>query len=240
MGQKKLIRFEEIRAFPNVIQVPTAGGGYPAVHEVPRWDRHFGNDRPLVLELACGKGDYTLGLARKFPDKNFIGVDLKGNRIWKGARTALDEGLSNVAFLRGRIDGIDHYFAPGSVSEIWITFPDPYLRKSKAKKRLTHPRFLHLYQRILAPKSTLHLKTDSDELYAFSRETIEENQGKLLRNVFDVYAADPDELLRIQTFYEQKHLAEGRTIHYLAFALPDQLPPLPAKKPQTDEYAPAR
>lgn len=240
MGQKKLIRFEEIKHFPNVLHFPAEGGLPPVSGESIRWDRHFGNNHPLVLELACGKGDYTLGLARKFPDKNFIGIDLKGNRIWKGARTALDEGLSNAAFLRSRIDVIDRCFAPGSVAEIWITFPDPYLRKSKAKKRLTHPRFLHLYQRILAPGSPLHLKTDSDELYAFTREVIQENHCEILQEVFDVYATVPEEVLQIQTFYEKMHLKEGTTIHYMAFSLPAQLSPLPAKKPRTDACTPAR
>jgi tRNA (guanine-N7-)-methyltransferase len=229
MGQKKLIRFEEIKHFPNVLHFPPAGGPPLAGHEPFRWDHHFGNNHPLVLELACGKGDYTLALARRFANKNFIGVDLKGNRIWKGARTALDEQLTNVAFLRSRIEGIDRCFAPGSVAEIWITFPDPYLRKSKAKKRLTHLRFLHLYQRILAAGSTIHLKTDSDELYAFTRETLRENHCSILRDVFDIYASAPEEVLRIQTFYEKMHLQEGRTIHYLAFTLPAQLPPLPEK-----------
>ena len=136
MGQKKLQRFAELETFSNVLQFPQ---GMPG-----QWEQHFGNSHPITLELACGKGEYALGLARLYPGRNFIGVDLKGNRIWVGARQAIREGLTNVAFLRTQIDLIHQYFAPAEVSEIWITFPDPQLRLSKAKKRLTHPKFLRL------------------------------------------------------------------------------------------------
>lgn len=222
MGQKKLIRFEEITTFPNVLIYPEDMPG--------RWAAHFGHAYPLTLELACGKGDYTLGLARCRPQENFIGVDVKGNRIWKGAKTALDEGLSNVAFLRTQIDHLDRYFAAGEVADIWITFPDPFLRQSRAKKRLTHPRFLHLYHRVLAPGGRIRLKTDSPELFAFTLEVIRETGCILHRRVEDVYAAPPEPLLRLQTFYEQMHLRAGRTIRYLEFSLPAVLPPLPPKK----------
>ncbi|GAA4301515.1 tRNA (guanosine(46)-N7)-methyltransferase TrmB [Compostibacter hankyongensis] len=223
MGHNKLIRFEEILHFPNVLIYPEQQAG--------RWAEHFGNNHPVTLELACGKGDYTLALARRFPEENFIGVDIKGNRIWKGARTALDEGLRNVAFLRTQIGQLPAYFAPGEVKEIWITFPDPFLRKSKAKKRLTHPVFLHRYQQVLTPGGMIHLKTDSPELYAFTREVISENGCILAEDIPDVYAlpAVPP-LLDIRTFYESMHLAAGRTIRYLRFSLPDRLPPLPVKK----------
>lgn len=213
MGQKKLQRFAEIETFPNVLIYPQGMQG--------AWGRHFGNEHPLTLELACGKGDYTLGLARLFPERNFMGVDLKGNRIWRGAKTALVEDLSNVAFLRTQIEQITDYFAPGEVSEIWITFPDPFLRKSRARKRLTHPRFLALYQQFLQPGGTVNLKTDSPELYHFTRRSIEAAGCTLLEDVADVYALDPvPPLLRIQTYYEGMHLADGRTIRFLKFALP--------------------
>lgn len=221
MGQKKLARFAEIESFSNVLIYPEDMQG--------KWKAFFGNDHPITLELACGKGEYTLGLARLFPGENFIGVDLKGNRIWKGARTALDEGLANAAFLRTQIDHIEQYFAPGEVKEIWITFPDPFLRLSKAKKRLTHSRFLHAYHKILRPGGTINLKTDSPELYAFTKDMIAENGCQLKQDLPDVYAGQVSEVLSIKTFYEQSHLREGRTIRYLQFTLPEQLPPLPVK-----------
>lgn len=216
MGQKKLARFAEIETFPNVLIYPEDMPG--------KWSQHFGNNNPVTLELACGKGEYTLGLGRLFPQENFIGVDVKGNRIWKGARTALNESMKNVAFLRTQIDHITNYFAPGEVKEIWITFPDPFLRKSKSKKRLTSSRFLHLYRQILMPGGKIHLKTDSPELYAFTKEMIEENNCSLLKDLPDVYATQPDVVLDIKTFYEASHLREGRTIRYLQFTLPDKLP----------------
>lgn len=227
MGQKKLARFAEIETFPNVLAYPEGIQG--------KWNNHFGNNHPITLELACGKGEYTLGLGRLFPEENFIGVDVKGNRLWKGARTALDETLKNIAFLRIQIDHITQYFAPGEVREIWITFPDPFLRKSKAKKRLTHSRFLHLYQHLLKPGGKIHLKTDSPELYAFTKEMILENNCTLHKDFPDVYAQETDEVLQIKTFYEKSHLKEGRIIHYLQFTLPEVLPPLPVKKPKNVE-----
>lgn len=213
MGQNKLQRFAEIATFPNVLIYPEGMQG--------KWHQHFKNTHPVTLELACGKGDYTLGLARIFPDRNFIGVDLKGNRIWKGAKTALEAPLPNVAFLRTQIDKLDNYFAAGEIEEIWITFPDPFLRNSKAKKRLTHPKFLQLYQPLLAPGATINLKTDSPELYAFTLEAIGASGCTLLENIPDVYALpEVPPLLQIQTFYEGMHLADRRTIRYIKFSLP--------------------
>ena len=143
MGQKKLQRFEAIKLFPNVLQYPEGMDG--------KWQEFFKNDHPITLELACGKGEYTVGLATMYRDRNFIGVDLKGNRIYIGAKKSLEEGLGNAAFLRTQIEQINAYFGPAEVAEIWLTFPDPQLRISKAKKRLTHPKFLRLYQRLLVP-----------------------------------------------------------------------------------------
>lgn len=213
MGQKKLQRFAEIETFPNVLIYPE---GMPG-----KWKDHFGNNQPLTLELACGKGDYTLGLARLFPERNFMGVDLKGNRIWKGAKIALEEQLSNVAFLRTQIDKIEDYFLPGEVEEIWITFPDPFLRKSRARHRLTHPRFLAHYQKIIQPGGTINLKTDSPELYHFTQMVIAATGCTLLVDIPNVYAQEEvSPLLRIQTFYEGMHLADGRIIRFLKFVLP--------------------
>lgn len=214
MGQKKLARFAEIETFPNVLIYPEGMPGH--------WGEFFKNKHPLTLELACGKGDYTLALARRFPERNFLGVDLKGNRIWRGAKTALEEPLTNAAFLRTQIDKLDQYFAPGEISEIWITFPDPFLRKSKSKKRLTHPKFLQLYQPLLAPGATINLKTDSPELYAFTKEVTAACNCQVLEDIADVYALpEVPELLKIRTYYEGMHLEDGRTIRFIKFALPE-------------------
>jgi tRNA (guanine-N7-)-methyltransferase len=157
MGQKKLIRFEAIKGYDNVFEYPVNAKG--------TWNEFFKNDNPITLELACGKGEYAVGLGNMHPNRNFIGIDIKGNRIWRGATNALEQGLKNVAFIRSLIDKVPDYFNPTEIDEIWITFPDPQLRGSKAKKRLTHPKFLRLYQQILKPGGTIHLKTDSPDLY---------------------------------------------------------------------------
>jgi len=216
MGQKKLIRFAEIATFPNVLQYPA---GMPG-----KWKDHFKNPHPLILELACGKGEYAVGLGRLYPEVNFLGLDLKGNRIWVGARKALEEGLQNVAFIRTQIDKITDYFAPGEVNEIWITFPDPQLRTSKAKKRLTHPLFLRKYQQILTPDGYIHLKTDSPDLYDFTKKVIELYGLNLLEDIPDVYAAGSDRPeLMIKTHYEGLDIAGSRKIFYLRFQLNEGL-----------------
>ncbi|RFS24022.1 tRNA (guanosine(46)-N7)-methyltransferase TrmB [Chitinophaga silvatica] len=213
MGQKKLQRFAEIETFPNVLIYPE---GMPG-----KWHEFFKNNHPITLELACGKGDYTLGLARTNPDQNFIGVDLKGNRIWRGAKTAIAEPLPNVGFLRTQIDKLDNYFAKGEIKDIWITFPDPFLRQSKSKKRLTHPKFLQLYQPLLAPGATINLKTDSPELYAFTKAVIAATGSTLITDIDNIYAlSEIPPVLKIQTYYEGMHLEDGRIIRYLKFQLP--------------------
>lgn len=221
MAQKKLQRFAEVSTFPNVLQYPENTPG--------TWKDFFHNDHPIVLELACGKGEYAVGLGRLFPGKNFLGVDLKGNRIWVGAKKALQEKLTNVGFLRTQIDGIATYFAPGEVAEIWLTFPDPQLRTSKAKKRLTHPKFLRLYQQILAPGGIVHLKTDSPSLYRFTKWVIELYQLPVLADSDDVYAQETvSDVLRIKTHYESLDIAQSNKVHYLQFSLPTT--PLPKKE----------
>jgi len=217
MGHKKLIRFEELKTFPNVLQFPQDMKG--------KWEQHFQNDNPLILELACGKGEYAVGLGQLYPNKNFIGIDLKGNRIWVGAKKALQLSLHNVAFLRTQIDQVAEYFAENEIAEIWITFPDPQLRVSKAKKRLTHPKFLRLYQQFLIPKGLIHLKTDSPDLYEFTRQVIEMYGCRLHIDDNDVHnKAFVQAELKIKTHYESLDIAGSKRVHYLCFSLPSQLP----------------
>lgn len=212
MGQKKLVRFAEIREFPNVLEYPADIKG--------KWSSFFKNENPLVLELACGKGEYALGLGEMHPGKNFIGIDIKGNRIWRGAKTALEKGLSNVAFLRTQIDKINEYFAKDEVAEIWITFPDPQLRMSKAKKRLTHPKFLRMYQQFLQKDGAVNLKTDSPALYNFTKLVIDLYALPLSEDCDDVYSlAERKKELGIKTHYEKLDIAQSNKVHYLKFSL---------------------
>lgn len=223
MGQKKLIRFAELKTFSNVLQFPEDMAG--------NWHLHFNNTHPIVLELACGKGEYAFGLAQLHPEINAIGVDIKGNRLWVGAKKALQSSLSNVAFLRAQIEQLAQYFAPGEVDEIWITFPDPQLRYSKAKKRLTHPRFLRVYDQILKPGGKIHLKTDSPDLYRFTKEVLNMYQCPVIADIDDLYKReDRSEDLKIKTHYEALDIAQSSRIHYLCFSLPQQL-----AGPETDQ-----
>ncbi len=219
MGQKKLIRFEAIKSFPNVLQYPE---GMPG-----KWAHFYRNDHPLTLELACGKGEYTVGLAKMYPERNFLGVDLKGNRIYIGAKKCLEEHITNAAFLRTKIDQVDQYFTRNEVEAIWLTFPDPQLRKSRARRRLTHPKFLRLYQKLLIPGGLIHLKTDSPVLYTFTKWVIDLCHLPLLEDSEDIHTgAGPvkPELL-IKTHYEGLDIAGSSRVHYLCFALPPT--PLP-------------
>ena len=217
MGQKKLIRFTEIESFTNVLQYPKG--------MQDKWKDYFKNEHSLTLELACGKGEYAVGLGRLHPERNFIGIDIKGNRIWRGAKTALDEGLHNVAFLRSQIDKVADYFAPCEVSEIWITFPDPQLRFSKMKKRLTHPRFLRIYQQFLKPGGLIHLKTDSPDLYNFTKAVINLYDLELLTDYDDLYRQQGiSEELQIKTHYEGLDIAQSNRTHYLQFRINKALP----------------
>src|SRR5688572_21915266 len=217
MGQKKLIRFAELNTFPNVLQFPK--------HSAGQWQGFFGNTNPITLELACGKGEYAVGLGQLYPNRNFIGIDVKGNRIWVGAKKALQSGLRNVGFLRIEIDQLAEYFSAGEVDEIWITFPDPQLRMSKAKKRLTHPKFLRLYQQILSPGGRIHLKTDSPDLYGFTKLVTSLYDCRIHRDLDNVYQQETvtDEL-SIKTHYESLDIAGSNRIHYISFSLPSQLP----------------
>jgi len=217
MGQKKLIRFAELNTFSNVLQYPEDIKG--------KWNEFFKNNNPITLELACGKGEYALGLGQLYPNRNFIGVDQKGNRIWVGAKKALQQQLNNVAFLRVQIDQVNDYFDTNEVSEIWITFPDPQLRTGKAKKRLTHPKFLRLYKQILTSNGFIHLKTDSPVLYRFTKIIIEKYNCVLMEDVADIYKTKSiSDELKIKTYYESLDIAGSNRIHYLKFSLPEILP----------------
>ena len=211
MGKDKLRKFAEVATFENVVQLD-AGKEYKG-----NWaSKFFGNDRPVILELACGKGEYTVNLAKMFPEKNFIGVDYKGNRIWRGAKTALEEGIKNVGFLRIQIETILEHFAENEIAEIWITFPDPQPQESREKKRLTNPKFLERYKFILSADGIMHLKTDNDGFYAYTLEQIESMNLTKFKETTDLYKSNlVDEVLAIKTYYERKYLAVDKNINYV-------------------------
>ncbi len=248
MGKNKLKKFKDMATIDFVFQYPFAvlkEKGFPLKGN---WRSHFGNDNPIVLELGCGKGEYAVGLARRFPDKNFIGVDIKGARMWTGAMQARAEGLGNVAFLRTNIELIAHFFAPGEVSEIWITFPDPQMRKER--KRLTGTRFLELYREILRDGGLVHLKSDSPFLYTYTHYLVADNGLKTVIDTDDLYASagegngSPEQpraieqkphsrvgidridhdILDIKTHYEQQWLSRGLSIKYICFELDASIP----------------
>ena len=219
MGKNKLKKFAEMEKFSCVFQYPFAAlqeTGFPLKG---KWNSEFfKNDNPIVLELGCGKGEYAVGLARKFPNLNFIGVDIKGARMWTGAKQAETEGLKNVAFVRTHIELIPNFFTAGEVSEIWITFPDPQMKK--VNKRLTSTRFMNLYRNILKPDGIIHLKTDSPFLYTYTDAMVSLNKLKTLVNTNDLYSSGlADDILEIRTFYEQQWLDRGLTIKYIKFIL---------------------
>ena len=213
MAQKKLLRFSQIKAFKNVFEHPTNMQG--------KWHEYFKNERPIILELACGRGEYTVSLAKLYPNKNFIGIDIKGNRMYLGAKKALEEKIVNALFLRTQIEKLPDYFNADEIDEIWITFPDPQLRLSKAKKRLTHPRFLRLYQRVIKTEGCIHLKTDSPDLYFFTKKATEMLGIEMMVDLDDAYKQDNiSEELKIKTHYESLDIAGSKKIHYLQFKLP--------------------
>lgn len=218
MGQKKLKRFAEIATFNNVLEYPTDIAG--------KWSAHFANNNPIVLELACGKGEYSVGLASMHANQNFIGIDIKGNRIWVGAKKAIDQQLNNVAFVRSQIGMIENYFAKEEVSEIWLPFPDPQLRAAKCKRRLTHPAFLRKYKQLLKPGGYIHLKTDSPVLYQFTKRVIEMYGLELFYDSADI-REDVKQIpeLLIKTHYESLDIAKSNRIHYLKFAITSDLDP---------------
>ncbi|SCD19461.1 tRNA (guanine-N(7)-)-methyltransferase [Proteiniphilum saccharofermentans] len=219
MAKNKLAKFADMATYENVFQYTfdtLKEEGFPFKG---KWHTYFGNTNPVVLELGCGKGEYTVGLARKFPEKNFIGIDIKGARMWTGASQALEEGLTNAAFLRTRIELINHFFAQDEVSEIWITFPDPQMKKTN--KRLTSTRFMEQYSRMLKEGGIIHLKTDSNFLYRYSKVMIAENRLETFFDTEDLYNSGLNgDILEIRTFYEQQWLSRGLNIKYIRFLCP--------------------
>lgn len=225
MGKKnKLARFAENRILPNVFQ-PTREQALEGYKLKGKWrEQVFKNDNPLVLELGCGKGEYTVGLAKAFPDKNFIGIDIKGARFWFGAKEAHESGLSNAVFLRTQIELIDGFFEQNEVDEIWITFPDPQIKYRRTKHRMTHPEFLGRYKKILKKDGIMHLKTDSEFLHGYTLGLLQGQGHEILTAHHDIYGAPEYEpntpLLReIQTHYEQLFSAKGKTITYIKFKI---------------------
>ena len=241
MGQKKLIKFAAIKAYENVLEFPQDMQGKWAAFfdalkkgttpieitnlEILDQVVALNTSTPLTLELACGRGEYAVGLGRMFPEQHFIGIDLKGNRIWKGASIANKDGLKNVAFVRSQIELTSNYFAKKEVDEIWVTFPDPQLRWSKAKKRLTHPKFLRLYQQFLKKEGIVHLKTDSPLLYHFTLKVIEMYGLDLIYKTDHLYAEQNiDPRCLIKTYYEGLDIAQSNKIHYIQFNIGKDLP----------------
>lgn len=221
MGKNKLLRFQENRTFSHLIQVSHEDLKRAPFYLKGKWrEKYFRNQNPLVLELGCGKGEYTTGLAGKYPYKNFIGIDIKGARLWRGCKTTKEMRLDNVAFIRSRIQHIEEFFAEGEVDEIWITFPDPQPRQSKAKKRLTSPEFLEKYRNIMKKDGVINLKTDDKPLYQYTLSVIEDKKLNLINNDDDLYRNDHEgDAKEIKTFYEKIWLSKGSSIKYIKFGI---------------------
>ena len=223
MGKDKLKRFAEIATFSNVFQ-PSINNFKSSIDLKGKWHNVFKNSNPIVIELGCGKGEYSVGLGKNHNSINFIGVDVKGSRIWRGAKTCIEEKIENVRFLRTKVDYIDLFFSENEVAEIWLTFSDP--QPKKPRKRLTSPLFIDRYRKFLEKGGKIHLKTDSDLLYEYTLEQIKEHQYKMIENSKDVYndlisRAKPSlvKAMEIKTFYEKMWLKEGKKIKYLCFSL---------------------
>jgi tRNA (guanine-N7-)-methyltransferase len=213
-------RFRENETFHNVIQ-PTREEMVNGFEWKGKWQSFFKNSNPITLELGCGKGEYAVALARKYPDRNFIGIDIKGSRFWRGAKTAIEEGLDNVAFLRTQIELVDSAFAKAEVSEIWITFPDPQIKYKRTKHRMTNPDFLDKYRKILQLEGVIHLKTDSEYMHGYTLGLLEGMGEEILYAHHNIYTNTeaPEEVIGTQTFYEKQYLEVGKAITYMKFKL---------------------
>lgn len=222
MGKNKLAKFANMEEYPHVFQYPFSVLREKGFEMKGKWnEQFFKNDHPIVLELGCGKGEYSVGLAKLFPEKNFIGIDIKGARMWTGAKQSLEESLSNVAFLRTHIELLENFFAPSEISEIWITFPDPQM--TKVNKRMTSTRFMKLYRKFLKPEGVIHLKTDSNFMFTYTSAMVDTNELPVLFRNDDLYASDlQDKILGIKTYYEQQWIARGLTIKYIKFKCIDK------------------
>ncbi|MGB3590658.1 MAG: tRNA (guanosine(46)-N7)-methyltransferase TrmB [Nonlabens sp.] len=219
MGSKnKLKRFRENETFENVIQ-PTRQEVENGYQSKGKWSNHFGNDHPIVLELGCGKGEYTVALSRKHKDKNFIGIDIKGARFWRGAKTAIEESLENILFIRTQVELVDQLFGAGEISEIWITFPDPQIKYKRTKHRMTNPEFLEKYKTILVEDGVVHLKTDSEFMHGYTIGLLQGLKKDIIYAHHDIYTNKeaPRDVVETQTFYEEQYLAKGKAITYLKF-----------------------
>jgi tRNA (guanine-N7-)-methyltransferase len=221
VGKNKLARWAEMKSFKNTIE--------PPIEEVlskdhpikGNWNKvFFKNENPLIIELGCGKGEYTVGMAKRFPSNNYIGIDIKGARIWRGAKTALEDEILNVSFLRTRIEFINSFFSKNEVDEIWITFPDPHPKRNNSGKRLTSPYFLNSYQNFLIDDGIIHLKTDNKDLWNYTLEVVKKNHLKIVTSTDNLYSAEiNNDILSIRTHYEKIFLKQGINICYLAFRL---------------------
>jgi len=221
VGKNKLARWAEMETFNNVIQ-PGEDAGFRKNHPIKgKWRSvFFHNQNPLILELGCGRGEYTIGLSERFPGNNYIGIDIKGARMWRGAKTAYEKKLPNVAFLRTRIEFINSFFDENEVDEIWLTFPDPQPGKRNSNKRLTCPWFLNNYREFLKDQGIVHLKTDNSELFYYTKTLAERNALKIIAAANDLYnERTEDEILLIKTRYEDLFTKDGLKIHYLSFRL---------------------
>jgi tRNA (guanine-N7-)-methyltransferase len=221
VGKNKLARWTELRSYKNVIE-PRIGDVTGKDHPIKgRWNEEiFKNENPVVLELGCGKGEYSVGLATRFPDKNYIGIDIKGARMWRGAKTSNENELGNVAFLRTRIEFITSFFKTDEVDEIWVTFPDPHPGRRNSNKRLTSPWYLNAYRQFLKNKGIIHLKTDNTELFNYTKSVVSHNDLEIIFSTSDLYSEDlPDDILSIKTHYEKIFLTAGLKINYITFRL---------------------
>jgi len=220
-SKNKLKRFKENENFVNVFQPTREEVVTDAFPYKGCWADFFKNNNPIVLELGCGKGEYTVGLAERYPDKNFIGIDIKGARFWRGAKTAVDSGMHNVAFVRTQIELIDHLFTAGEVAEIWITFPDPQIKYKRTKHRMTNAVFLQLYKKILQPAGVVHLKTDSEFMHGYTLGLLHGEGHAVEYANHNIYKNEgsPDEVTAIQTFYEKQYLEINKAITYIRFKI---------------------